>query len=120
MMPRLGEWKAVRDRWDPDAPLPLRAVGAALRGSRVKAVVVGATRGMGRALARALAERGDALWLLGREPSELLTPPRATSKRGAPRARSGQAVLDLAQPAGFAARARRRRRARSTASIRWW
>jgi NAD(P)-dependent dehydrogenase (short-subunit alcohol dehydrogenase family) len=33
----------------------------------VKVAFVGATRGMGRALARALAERGDALFLLGRD-----------------------------------------------------
>ena len=34
-------------------------------------VLLGATRGMGRALARAMAERGDALFLLGRDPLEL-------------------------------------------------
>jgi len=49
----------------------------------VKVVVVGATRGMGRALARALAERGDALWLLGREASELLASARDLEARGA-------------------------------------
>ena len=37
----------------------------------MKAAVVGATRGMGRALARLMAERGDALCLLGRDAAEL-------------------------------------------------
>jgi short-subunit dehydrogenase len=37
----------------------------------VKAVLLGATRGMGRAVARLLAERGDELFLLGRDPDEL-------------------------------------------------
>jgi len=67
----------------------------------VKAVVVGATRGMGRALARALAERGDALWLLGRDASELLASARDLEARGAAGA-VGQAALDLARPEGFA------------------
>ena len=49
----------------------------------MKAVVVGATRGMGRALARALAERGDALWLLGRDASELEASARDLEARGA-------------------------------------
>jgi short-subunit dehydrogenase len=66
----------------------------------VKAVVVGATRGMGRAVARALAARGDALWLLGREASELLASARDLEARGAA-GRVGQAALDLALPAGF-------------------
>jgi short-subunit dehydrogenase len=37
----------------------------------VKVAFVGATRGIGRALARALAERGDALFLLGRDAAEM-------------------------------------------------
>ena len=37
----------------------------------MKVVFFGATRGMGRALARALAQRGDRLFLLGRDPEEL-------------------------------------------------
>ncbi len=34
-------------------------------------VLLGATRGMGRALARVMAGRGDRLVLLGRDPAEL-------------------------------------------------
>src|SRR5712692_239665 len=64
--------------------------------------MVGATSGMGRALARLLAGRGDALALLGRDPNELLTSSRDLVARGA----RGPVVtghLDLAEPAGFEA-----------------
>ena len=37
----------------------------------MKAVLLGATKGMGRAVARLLAERGDSLFLLGRDPKSL-------------------------------------------------
>ena len=37
----------------------------------MKVVFLGATRGMGRALARLMAQRGDRLFLLGRDPEEL-------------------------------------------------
>lgn len=67
----------------------------------MKAVLVGATRGMGRALARLLAERGAAMFLLGRDPAELAASARDLEARGAP-APVGTAVLDLATPAGFA------------------
>ena len=62
---------------------------------------MGATRGMGRALARLLAERGEALWLLGRDPGELDRSARDLEARGA-RAPVGHAALDLTLPAGFA------------------
>jgi len=68
----------------------------------VKAVVVGGTRGMGRALARLLAERGDGVVLLGRDAAELEASARDLSARGA----SGRVAtkhLDLAEPEGFAA-----------------
>ncbi len=85
------------------APLSLRAVRAGPRGSRVKAVVVGATRGMGRALARALAERGDALWLLGREASaELAASARDLEARGARGRRWRRPRSTSRVPAGFA------------------
>src|SRR5439155_11368557 len=84
------------------ASIRLRPVGAPPRGRTVKAVLVGATRGMGRALARLLAGRGDALALLGRDPNELLTSSRDLAARGA----SGPVVtghLGLAEPEGCAA-----------------
>jgi decaprenylphospho-beta-D-erythro-pentofuranosid-2-ulose 2-reductase len=68
----------------------------------MKVALVGATRGMGRALARAMAERGDALWLLGRDPEDLAAAVRDLAARGGGRA-VGHGVLDLARPEGFAA-----------------
>ena len=63
---------------------------------------VGATRGMGRALARRLAERGDALFLLGRDAGEMELSARDLQARGA-RVPVDHASLDLARPEGFAA-----------------
>ncbi len=37
----------------------------------MKAIVLGGTKGMGRAIARRLAERGDAVFLMGRDEAEL-------------------------------------------------
>ena len=68
----------------------------------MKAAVVGATRGMGRALARLMAERGDALCLLGRDAAELEASAQDLVGRGA-RGVVATARLDLAEPAGFAA-----------------
>ncbi len=67
----------------------------------MKVVLVGATRGMGRALARLLAERGAAIFLLGRDPAELAASARDLEARGTP-VPVETAVLDLAIPAGFA------------------
>ena len=63
---------------------------------------VGATRGMGRALARRLAARGEALFLLGRDAREMELSARDLEARGA-RVPVGHAALDLARPEGFAA-----------------
>ena len=68
----------------------------------MKAVVVGGTRGMGRALARLLAERGDGVFLLGRDAAELETSARDLSARGA-RGPIATGHLDLAEPEGFGA-----------------
>ncbi len=68
----------------------------------MKAVLVGATRGMGRALARLLAEKGAMIFLLGRDPTELVASARDLEARGAP-APVKTAVLDLAIPADFVA-----------------
>jgi short-subunit dehydrogenase len=56
---------------------------------------------MGRALARLLAERGDAVFLLGRDAADLARSAQDLEARGA-RGGVGHAVLDLALPAGFA------------------
>ena len=63
--------------------------------------MVGATRGMGRALARLMAERGDALCLLGRDADELETSARDLLARGA-RGPVTTARLDLAEATTFA------------------
>jgi NAD(P)-dependent dehydrogenase (short-subunit alcohol dehydrogenase family) len=68
----------------------------------MKAVFVGATRGMGKALARRLAERADALYLAGRDAEGLALTARDLEARGA-RAPVRSGPLDLGDPGGFAA-----------------
>ena len=75
---------------------PIMAPSTAAVAMGLQAQRIGATRGMGRALARALAERGDALWLLGRDAVELEASARDLEARGAVGV-VGQAVLDLAK-----------------------
>ncbi|HVS04010.1 MAG TPA: SDR family NAD(P)-dependent oxidoreductase [Thermoanaerobaculia bacterium] len=67
----------------------------------MKVVFVGATRGIGRALARLMAERGDRLFLLGRDPEQLERSAADLLARGAGSA-VGRALLDLERPEGFA------------------
>ena len=66
----------------------------------MKAVLVGATRGMGRALAQELARAGHALFLLGRDAEELTRSARDLEIRGAATP-VGHARCDLLEPAGF-------------------
>jgi len=68
----------------------------------VKAVLLGATRGMGRAVARVLASRGERLFLLGRNASALARSARDLEARGAPEP-VGSAPCDLLDPGGFGA-----------------
>lgn len=49
----------------------------------MKIAFLGASRGMGRALARAMAERGDSLALLGRDPGDLRRSAADLEQRGA-------------------------------------
>ena len=67
----------------------------------MKAVLFGASRGMGRALARLLAARGDRLFLLEHVAEELEASARDLEIRGAAKP-VGMAHCDLMQPAGFA------------------
>jgi short-subunit dehydrogenase len=69
----------------------------------MRVVVLGATKGIGRALVRRLAARGDALFLLGRDPEDLARSARDLEVRGgfAPDG-VGTAVCDLERPEGFA------------------
>jgi short-subunit dehydrogenase len=67
----------------------------------MKMVVLGATKGMGRALARAAAERGDRVFLLGRDPQDLEKSARDLEVH-AGQGRVGTAICDLADPEAFA------------------
>lgn len=68
----------------------------------MKVAFLGATRGMGRALARLFAERGDSLFLLGRDADELTRSAADLQARGRG-GPVGHADCDLADPDGFAA-----------------
>jgi short-subunit dehydrogenase len=67
----------------------------------MKIVFLGATKGMGRALARLMAERGDELFLLGRDLPDLERSARDLEVR-AGKGRCGTAACDLEKPEGFA------------------
>ncbi len=67
----------------------------------MKAVIIGATKGMGRALARQLAETGAELFLLGRDESELQKSAVDLEQRAGGERKVGFARLDLAAPASF-------------------
>jgi decaprenylphospho-beta-D-erythro-pentofuranosid-2-ulose 2-reductase len=66
----------------------------------VKAAVVGGTKGMGRALARAMVRRGDAVALLGRDAGDLERSARDLEVRGG--GRVATALCDLERPETFA------------------
>ena len=67
----------------------------------MKVAFLGATKGMGRALARRMAERGDTLFLLGRDAEDLDRSARDLEVR-AGRGMIGEARCDLEEPATFA------------------
>jgi short-subunit dehydrogenase len=69
----------------------------------VKAVVLGGTSGIGRAIAQKLAARGDALFLLGRDEAELARSAADCSARDPKHGAVGFARCDLEAPDGFAA-----------------
>jgi NAD(P)-dependent dehydrogenase (short-subunit alcohol dehydrogenase family) len=64
-------------------------------------VLLGATSGMGRAIARLLAERHDRLFLLGRDPDDVRRSATDLEVRGA--GPVGVAACDLLDPDGFSA-----------------
>lgn len=63
-------------------------------------VFLGATKGMGRALARAMAERGDAIFVLGRDVEDADRTAHDLAIRSA-REPAGSAVCDLLEPDSF-------------------
>ncbi len=67
----------------------------------MKVAILGATRGLGRALARLMAERGDRLFLLGRDLSDLARSAADLKERGA-HGVVGTARCDLEDPDTFA------------------
>jgi decaprenylphospho-beta-D-erythro-pentofuranosid-2-ulose 2-reductase len=67
----------------------------------VKVAVLGGTKGMGRALARLMAERGDVLFLLGRDRDDLARSATDLQIRGAP-GTVGVAHCDLLDASTFA------------------
>ena len=66
----------------------------------MNAVILGASKGIGRAVARRLAGRGDRLFLLGRDASGLEADAADLTARGAP-APISVAACDLLRPGGF-------------------
>ena len=66
----------------------------------MKVAILGATKGMGRALARVLAERGDSLFLLGRHQADLQRSAHDLEIRGAATP-VGTAFCDLLEPESF-------------------
>ncbi|MDB4947032.1 MAG: hypothetical protein JWP97_6566 [Labilithrix sp.] len=69
----------------------------------MKAVVLGGTHGMGRAVARRLAERGDDVFLLGRDEEELTRSVGDLRQRHPAGKNPGHAHCDLEKPEGFVA-----------------
>jgi short-subunit dehydrogenase len=65
-------------------------------------VILGATKGIGRAISRALASRGDRLFLLGRDGAELERSRQDLAVRTGGTPVAGTAACDLAAPATFA------------------
>jgi short-subunit dehydrogenase len=64
-------------------------------------VLLGATKGMGRALARRMAARGDRLFLLGRDATELAKAEADLRGRAGDAVVAGSALCDLADPTSF-------------------
>jgi NAD(P)-dependent dehydrogenase (short-subunit alcohol dehydrogenase family) len=69
----------------------------------MKAVILGGTSGMGRAIAQRLAERGDSVFVLGIGEAELAKSAADLRARHPKHEGAGHAVLDLERPEGFSA-----------------
>jgi short-subunit dehydrogenase len=69
----------------------------------MKAIVLGGTTGMGRAIARLLAERGDAVFLMGLDADDLARSSADLTQRHPRQAPMGAAVCDLERPETFVA-----------------
>jgi len=69
----------------------------------MKAVIVGATKGIGRSIARMLAERGDTVFLCGRELNDLERSARDLEQRSGGKISVKTALCDLEDTATFKA-----------------
>ncbi len=67
----------------------------------MKCVVLGATKGIGRGVARLMAERGDSLFLLGRNPSDLAATAKDLEARSGSGGTVGTAACDLLDSSTF-------------------
>src|SRR5262249_18547106 len=85
----------------PRAHAALGAIDPHLRRPAMKVALLGGTRGMGRSLARLMAERGDAIALLGRDENELKRSAADLIARGGPGTKASVAVCDLKRPETF-------------------
>lgn len=65
-------------------------------------VILGGTKGIGRAVARVLAERGDRMFLLGRDETDLARSCADLDARAGRAVAAGSALCDLAAPVTFA------------------
>src|SRR5262245_14296941 len=68
----------------------------------MKAAILGATKGIGRALARRMAARGDTLYLLGRDLDDLARSAADLKARSGEATVAGHAACDLEDPTTFA------------------
>ncbi len=68
----------------------------------MKTILLGGTKGIGRALSRELVARGNELFLLGRDAEELARSAADLQARGAAGAGVAWAICDLEEPASFA------------------
>ena len=68
---RLAEFQRIRKKWDPKGRIRSAQSVRLFGDAPVKVAFLGATKGMGRALARRWRTRGDALFLLGRDDADL-------------------------------------------------
>ncbi len=78
-----------------------RSRPASSAGEPMNVVILGGTKGMGRALARLMAERGDRLVLLGRSQEDLERSAADLEARNPAGHRTGVALCDLMRPESF-------------------
>ncbi|MFT5285618.1 MAG: decaprenylphospho-beta-D-erythro-pentofuranosid-2-ulose 2-reductase [Planctomycetota bacterium] len=69
----------------------------------MKVAILGGTKGMGRSLARALAERGDTLYLLGRDAEDMQRSASDLVVHGMNKQEVGHGLCDLSEPENFGA-----------------